>query len=1401
MAAHEVSLLVLVIEDNPITRKLLKVALSSEGYTVREAPDGKTALHIATTDKPALIIQDLRLPDMDGIELVAALRGIPGLHDIPILAFSGLQSKMEEARSLRAGFTDFLFKPVEPSRLVRVVNGYIRPQPAAEEGGTGILPPAVPSGDPAVPAGDGLEEGGTQEGMRRQLEQQIALNHRLVHQASVQAAQAAVLAGVAEALSRVREPQAALHEILARILDATGASAGAIFLAAPEGSLQLGASIGSEAGGELADFYGHPELLARTIRDASVLLLPSPEAGERGGEVLRRAGARAMILVPLQAPDRAQGVMVLNTERAGLGGWVESLSAIASQLGQSVLLARTLERLAESEERYHGLFRRVPTGLYRVSLEGHFVEANPAMQRLLGYHCLADLFSTRMPDVHADETGRDEWRRITGEDRGAPWYEARMRRADGSVIWVRHSVRLIRTDAGLAAFYEGSAEDITERHDAEEARQRDYDLLHAIIESTPDPIFVKDLSGRYLLTNSASFALLGASPEAVVGHTDAEILEPERANAVRTRDLETLRLGNRSDEVELEAPDGPRTFLTTRTVLRDAGGRTTGLFGIAREITERKRAEVALAERAGAAALVADVGLALTKAEALPTTLQRCTEAAVRHLGAAFARIWVLNEGDDMLTLQASAGMYTHLDGAHSRIALGQCKIGRIAAEKRPHVTNTLADDPQVTDKDWARREGIVGFAGYPLVVEGRIAGVFGMFSRQVISQSTLMALGAAADEIALGILRKHSENALAESEARFRELAGNVREVFFVQNRDLSRLEYVNPSYERVWGVPVASLYDDPMSYLTPVVEGDRDALQQAMRRSQAGELLEDIQFRIRRPDGAIRWIRLHATPVKDARGVPQRIVGVAADVTEQRQAEEALRASEAQYRLLFDAHPSPMWVYDLETLKFRAVNTAAEQHYGFSRSDFLSMTIKDIHPADDIPRLLEVLASGGVGAKRMPDTWRHRRKDGSIIEVEVTGSALTFGERPAELVLAQDITARRRLEDQFRQAQKMEAVGRLAGGVAHDFNNLLTAIMGYTELLLLDMSPADPRREELSEILESAERAASLTRQLLAFSRQQVLEPRVLDLNEVITQLSKMLHRLLGEDIDLTLHLAPDLTLLRADASQMEQVLVNLAVNARDAMPQGGQLTIETWNQEVDAAPVGSQQPLRPGRYAVIAVSDTGTGMTEEVKRRLFEPFFTTKEEGKGTGLGLSTVYGIVTQTGGQVLVYSEVGHGTTFKIYLAGADSPPEAVATEAGTNLRQSGRGSETILLVEDETAVRKLAGDVLARQGYEVLVCSHAEEALQVAAAHPGSVDLLITDVVMPGLRGPELAARLLAERPGCRVLYVSGYAPEAAVRQGMLAPGQAFLAKPFGPAVLARKVREVLDRQAEAQSP
>jgi two-component system cell cycle sensor histidine kinase/response regulator CckA len=545
-----------------------------------------------------------------------------------------------------------------------------------------------------------------------------------------------------------------------------------------------------------------------------------------------------------------------------------------------------------------------------------------------------------------------------------------------------------------------------------------------------------------------------------------------------------------------------------------------------------------------------------------------------------------------------------------------------------------------------------------------------------------------------------------------------------------------------------------------------------------------------------AIAGLKAGADEYMEAPYEPGRLIAQVARLVERAHSEEAIRESEKRYRMLFENNPQPMWVFDEETLHFMAVNEAAIQHYGYSREEFLAMTIKDIRPSEDVQALLDDVRKHSRGIDRA-GTWRHLKKNGESIHVEVTSHEIIFDERPAKLVLAFDVSSRKEAEDalkkveeQLHRSQKLEAVGRLAGGVAHDFNNILTAILGYSDLTLRTLEDNDSARHKIEEIQRAAKRAASLTQQLLAFSRKQVLQPKVLDLNSIVTDMDRMLRRLIGEDIDLVTILEPQLGRVRADPGQIEQILMNLVVNSRDAMPAGGKLTIETRNMYLDESYAQTHLTVQPGQYVMLAVSDTGVGMETEIREYIFEPFFTTKEKGKGTGLGLSTIYGIVKQSGGNIWVYSEVGHGTTFKIYLPLVD---ESLSIEPAVIATQVAKGSETILMVEDEGSLRELIREILEQGGYKVVVACDGREALSAGLEFDGAIDLLITDVVMPELNGRELAEHLTRNCSKVQVLFMSGYTDDAVVRHGVLEEGAYFLQKPFTADALLRKVREILD--------
>ena len=505
----------------------------------------------------------------------------------------------------------------------------------------------------------------------------------------------------------------------------------------------------------------------------------------------------------------------------------------------------------------------------------------------------------------------------------------------------------------------------------------------------------------------------------------------------------------------------------------------------------------------------------------------------------------------------------------------------------------------------------------------------------------------------------------------------------------------------------------------------------------------------------------------------------------------EEALRRSEARYRSLVQKAVYGIYRSSLQG-KFLDVNSALIAMLAYdSAEEVLALDpMRDVflHSEEQARLVHEFRRSGRLDSIEV----RWKRKDGNAITVRLSGSAVTSAEEPDEVleIIAEDVTERRVLEDQFRQAQKMEAVGRLAGGVAHDFNNLLMVISGYTEVLIEQIESGNPLHQKVQAIQQAADRATTLTRQLLAFSRKQLLELKVVDVNTIVSDMERLLRPLIGEHIQLSTRLSAGLGRTRADAGQLEQVIMNLMVNAKDAMPDGGKIIIQTANVTLDDSYRREHTFIQPGPYVMLSVSDTGLGMDKEIQSRIFEPFFTTKEKGKGTGLGLSTVYGIVKQSGGYIFTQSEVGRGTTFRIYLPQVEGAAETLGPVK--TFQAVGGGSETVLLVEDEESVRQLVRDTLEAKGYTVIEAENGEAGLRLAEAHSAHIHMVITDVVMPGMGGRELAKRLTELRPQMKVLYLSGYTEDAIVHQGVLEPGTAFLQKPFTLLTLSRKVREVL---------
>ena len=779
---------------------------------------------------------------------------------------------------------------------------------------------------------------------------------------------------------------------------------------------------------------------------------------------------------------------------------------------------------------------------------------------------------------------------------------------------------------------------------------------------------------------------------------------------------------------------------------------------------------------------------------------QRVVDTIRALLGALNAALYLADPDSGDLTTLAFSGDMGPGFSRETVLPRGTTAAGLAVRDHRSVVTPDLLADPRITLGPEARarieRSPYRAALSVPLAIQDRVIGALsvGEPAHRVFDREEIALTQTFADQAALAL-----ENARLYAEVtRARDFLRSITESSpdgIVTTDVHGRLTYVSPGAEELFGYRAEEVLG--RSAVEFFAGGPREA-RTVMERLSAEGQIRSLESAVVAKGGRLVAVNSSASLLRDADGRIIGTLGVFKDLTERKRAEDALRDSEERFRSAFEHSGIGMALQSLDG-RYLRVNRALCDMLGYSEAELLATTWQALTLPDDVePGQRARLTDGDIRAYQVEKRYLH--KDGHPVWTLASISLVRDrGGQPLYFIAqVQDISERKRaeeareaLEAQLRQAQKMEAVGRLAGGVAHDFNNLLTVIRGRSDLLLYRLGPDDPLRRHVLLLQQTAERAAALTQQLLAFSRKQMLQPRILDLNGVVESTTTMLRRLIGEDIELDIRLDPDLGRVKADPGQLEQVILNLAVNARDAMPQGGRLSIETANVELDEAFARRNPGARPGGFARLQIGDTGVGMDATVQAHLFEPFFTTKALGQGTGLGLATVYGIVKQSGGYIKVDSAPGRGTTFAIYLPHVEEPGElreATASRAG-----SMAGSETILLVEDEDAVRELGREVLEMRGYTVLEAPHGAQALLVAERHAGPIHLMVTDVVMPHMSGRELVERLAPRRPDMRILYVSGYTDDAIVREGMLQPGTSFLQKPFTPDTLARRVRELLD--------
>ncbi|MGH9747015.1 MAG: PAS domain S-box protein [Candidatus Acidiferrales bacterium] len=906
--------------------------------------------------------------------------------------------------------------------------------------------------------------------------------------------------------------------------------------------------------------------------------------------------------------------------------------------------------------------------------------------------------------------------------------------------------------------------------------------VHALTENNPLGIVVLDLQHRIQMCNPAFESLFGYQQVEIVGAELDPLLAPRDSVAEA---IELTRRSTAGDVVREKAKrlrrDGSLVDVQILGVPISVGGKLIGSFGMYEDITERRRAEQAQRE--------AEERFRSLFENATEGIFQTTTDGRYLSVNPALARMCGFASPSEMIATVEDLGKELYAD-PNAR------NVFKRLIEKHGAVKDF---EYEVRRKDGAKiwisenAHVVRNPDGEILSYEGTIEDVTARKRAELERQVTFEII--------------HAVNVTDNLDDLLRLIHIALRKVLYAENCFVALYE----ANTKMFHFP---FFVDQFDVAPPPQRVGRSCTAHVYRSGKA-MLIPQRTFDLLAEQGEVELV---GTPSPSWLGVPLRtpaatigvlvvqhyedenaytereqeflasVGGQIAFAIERKRSEEKIRESEARLRVLVEQLPAVLWTVDKD-LRFTSALGAGLARLGLKPNQLVGKSLLDYFETADQTFLPIAAHRRSVAGE--PMTFHVEWKSGSYAcHVEPLRDA--DGQVSGAICMSLDITDRKQLEEQLRQAQKMEAVGRLAGGIAHDFNNLLMVIQGYGDLLVERLPSDDPLHRNAEQIQMAAQRASSLTRQLLAFSRKQMLAPKILNVQSVVADMEKILRRLIGEDIRLETSSAPDLGLVKADRSQIEQVILNLAVNARDAMPQGGRLTIETANVELDASYSHPPAVLSPGKYVMLAVTDNGCGMDAETQAHVFEPFFTTKEKGKGTGLGLATVYGVVKQSGGYVWVYSEPGRGTSFKIYLPRIEEKVAPSGRDSKPETRETQRGSETILLVEDEKGVRELAREYLTMTGYTVIEAEDGHTALELAAMHVGPIHLLLTDVVMPGISGRELAERVGQIRPGIKILYMSGYTDQAVVHHGILETDAVLLQKPFTLTTLAAKLREIL---------
>jgi two-component system cell cycle sensor histidine kinase/response regulator CckA len=1085
--------------------------------------------------------------------------------------------------------------------------------------------------------------------------------------------------------------------------------------------------------------------------------------------------------------------------------------------------SQTEEALQESEERYRAIFENAVGGFFQSTPEGRFLRVNKAFAGMCGYRSPGEMV-LEITDIagqhYVHRQDREVFSAILREKGMVENFEHETHRKDGSTFWTSVSARAVRDDKNQLLYYEGTHEDIDDRKKAEKLLADTEEQYRSLFETSTNAILIRNREGIITMVNGAALTLLGSrKADDLMGKAYLDFVYPEdRAlSAERIEKIFQIAL-DQHEPYEFD----PQAILPREHRMVDLKGdriyvESTGvafhhkgeLFiqGIFRNITERKQAEEALLRSEEAEkrlsqenAIIAQIGRIISSTLDIDDVYERFAKEAHRLISFDGISINIINLAEASVTIPYVSGIAVPGRQRGDVFSLHGSVTGEVMGTRSGmiiHMEDKGKLQTQFPNLLSAFDRGLRSAIVVPLISKDQVIGSIHFRSIRAnaysdpdlkLAESIGAQIAGAIANAQLFAARKQAEERLRLSEERYRTLSENAPFGMMMINQE-AHFTYINPKFKELFGYDLKDVlegrswfrkaYPDP-SYRREVIA----AWVQDLEGSSIGEKRPRI-FEVTCKDGSKKVINFISVQIETG-----ATLVTCEDITDRKRAEEALRDSEERYRSLVANATDMIFIAQDGVLKFP--NPATITLTGYSEEELATLPfVTIIHPEDRevvLERHERKLKGGEV-----PNTYSFRilTKGEEVRWVQLNSVLITWEGRPGILCSLRDITPQRRLEAQYLHAQKMEAVGTLAGGVAHDFNNLLQAVLGYAEMLLLEKKPDEPGHRALMAIREAAQRGAELTRQLLTFSRKVQSKPRPLHLNQEIVQVEQLLQRTIPKMIQVELRLGGDLWTVSADPVQIGQVLMNLAVNARDAMPEGGRLVIGTQNKALDEEFCRGHIGSRPGRHVILAVSDTGQGMEKEVLGHLFEPFFTTKGIGRGTGLGLAMVYGIVKGHGGYIECESELGKGTVFKIYLPAIEGEAEVEESE---KKRKPRGGTETILLVDDEESLQDLGRAILSAFGYTVLTASDGKGALETYRAEKERIHLLILDLIMPGVGGLKCLEELLRINPDVRVVIATGYYPEDSVKAQLEGEGRGFISKPYDMSEMLRVVREVLDK-------